>query len=75
MSACPSLWIRWEKIKEIKLNILAYTYLEFVVLSPSLYMLIQLLSSFSVNSDFYNIHLHAYYVGEYSATIHLDFKE
>ena len=24
VSACPLLWIRWEKLKEIKLNILAY---------------------------------------------------
>ena len=24
LSACPLLWIRWDKLKEIKLNILAY---------------------------------------------------
>ena len=24
VSACPLLWIRWEKLKEIKLKILAY---------------------------------------------------
>ena len=29
----------------------------------------------SVNSGFQNIHLHASHVGEYSATIHLDFRE
>ena len=45
-----------------------------VLLSSSLYMLIQF-SSISVNSGFQNIHLHASHVGEYSATIHLDFRE
>ena len=45
-----------------------------VLLSPSLYMLIQF-SSISVNSGFQNIHLHASHVGEYPATIHLDFRE
>ena len=45
------------------------------VLSPCLYTLIQLFSSMSVNSGFLNIHLHASHVGEYSATIHLDFRE
>ena len=45
-----------------------------VLLSPSLYMLIQF-SSISVNSGFQNIHFHASHVGEYSATIHLDFRE
>ena len=38
-------------------------------------MLIQLFSSISVNSGFQNIRLHASHVGEYSATIHLDFRE
>ena len=46
-----------------------------VLLSPSLYMLIQLFSSISVNSGFWNIHLHASHAGEYSAAIHLDFRE
>ena len=39
------------EIKEIKLKILAF-FLECVVLSPSLYVLIQLFSSISVNSGF-----------------------
>ena len=47
VSACPLLWICWDKLKEIKLKIL-----ECVVLSPSLYMLIQLFSSISLNSGF-----------------------
>ena len=38
------------EIKEIKLKILAY-FLECVVLPPSLYMLVQLFSSISVNSE------------------------
>ena len=37
-------------------------------------MLIQLFSSISVNSGFQNIHLQASHVGEYSSTIHLDFR-
>ena len=43
VSACPLLWIRWEKLP---------TFLECVVLSPSLYVLIQLFPSISVNSGF-----------------------
>ena len=38
-------------------------------------MPIQLFSSISVNSGFWNIHLHASQVGEYSVAIHLDFRE
>ena len=38
-------------------------------------LLIQLFSSISVNSGFWNIHLHVSHVGEYSATIHLHFDE
>ena len=53
---------------------LAY-FRECVVLSPSLYMLIQLFSSISENSGFWNIHLNASRFGEYPATIHLDFRE
>ena len=45
MSACPLLWIGWEKLKEIKLKILACLHFLYVVLSPSLYMLIQLFLS------------------------------
>ena len=52
VSACPLLWIRWEKLKEIKLKILAHFSFVNVLLSPSLYMLIQLFSSISVNSGF-----------------------
>ena len=44
-------------------------------LSPSLYMLIQLFSSISVNSGLLEYIFHASHVGEYSATIHLDFRE
>ena len=49
--ACPLLWICWEKLKEIQLKIL-FTFFEGVVLSPSLYMLMQLFSSISVNGGF-----------------------
>ena len=52
VSACPLLWILWEKLKEIKLKILAHFSFVNVLLSPSLYMLIQLFSSISVNSGF-----------------------
>ena len=52
-----------------------FTFLECVVLSPSLFMLIQLFSLISVNSGFWNIHLHASHVSEYSVIIHLDFIE
>ena len=47
-------------------------FLECVVLSPKLYMLIQLSSSISVNCDFQNIQLHSSHVNEYSAAIHND---
>ena len=48
-----------------------------VLLSVNLYMLRQLFSSISVNTDFNNtcIHLHTSYVGRHSATIHLDFRK
>ena len=51
MRACPLPWIHWEKLKEIKLKFLL-TFFGCVVLSPSLYMLIQLFSSISANSSF-----------------------
>ena len=38
-------------------------------------MLLQLFSSISMNRGFWNSHLNSSYVGEYSATIHLDFTE
>ena len=47
------------------------TFPECVVLSPKLYMLIQLSSSISVNSGFSNIQLHSSHVNEYSAAIQL----
>ena len=36
VSACPLLWIRWQKLKEIKLKILAY-YRECVVVTEFVY--------------------------------------
>ena len=51
------------------------SFIKCVVLSPGLYMLIQLLSSISVNSGFKNIHLIASHVGEYSTINLLDFRE
>ena len=74
MSACPLLWIHWEKLERSNCKFLL-TFLECVVLSLNLYMLIQLFSSISMNSGFSNIHLHASHVSEYSATILLDFRE
>ena len=41
------------------------TFLEYDVLSPSFYMLIQLFFSISMNSGFKNIRLHASHVHEY----------
>ena len=49
------------------------TFLECVVMSPSLYMLINLFPSVSVNSGFQKIHL--FMPSEYSTTIHLDFRK
>ena len=51
MSARPLLWIRWKKLKEIRLKILLI-FLECVVISPSLYVLIQIFSTISVNGGF-----------------------
>ena len=51
MSARPLLWISWKKLKEIRLKILLI-FLECVVISPSLYVLIQIFSTISVNGGF-----------------------
>ena len=72
--AWPLLWIHWEKLEVIKLKILAY-FFERVVLSLSLHTLIQLFSSIWMNIGFWNIHRHASHVGEYSATILLNFRK
>ena len=37
VSACHLLWIRWEKLEEIKLNILAYAFRECVVFIEFVY--------------------------------------
>ena len=46
-------------------------FLECAVFSSSLYMLIQLFSSISVNSGFLDVHPHASHL----ATIHLDLRK
>ena len=74
VSACPLLWIRCGEIKRDQTENSCVLFVN-VLLSPSLHMLMQLFSSISVNSGFQNIHLHVSHVGEYSATIHLDFRE
>ena len=57
VSACPVLWMRWENFFLI--------FLECVVLSPSLYiLLIQLFSSISVNSVFHRTPLITVYSTE-----------
>ena len=76
MGIYPLLWIRWEKLKEIKLKILAYSvFVNVLTVVTEFVYAIQLFSSISVNSSFYNIHLQASHIGEYSATIHLDFRK
>ena len=57
------------KVDELKIPVVTFLELYFV-LSPSLYMLIQLFSLVSVSSGFENILLHASHVCECSATIH-----
>ena len=66
-----------DTLGEIERDQIEYFCLLFLndVLSPSLYMLIQLFSLISVNSGFKNIHRHTSHVGEYSAIIHLHFRE
>ena len=51
VSACPLLWIRWEKFKRDQTENSCLLFVN-VLLSPSLYMLIQLFSSISANSGF-----------------------
>ena len=69
----PDMWInsRFAVVTEEEI-LQMRTFLECVVLSPKLYMLIQLSSSISVNCDFQNIQLHSSHVNEYSAAIHND---